>query len=202
MVPIAPPIPWKRRHERPVLAGTPDAYRARFSRVNIRGDCGPGYCRTRVKAQNFKVKQHTSCTRPKTGLAIGSGMMQMAPKRPTVLVLTRDQSLQMLVSSVCESPWAMEVGSDPGAPFGSASGRNIRVVVLDDEIVPAAERGWLCKRISKLAPDAILMYVAAQHSEQVERIARAQGAMYYTAKPLDSDRVSGMLRSWLKRSST
>ena len=127
--------------------------------------------------------------------------MQMTPKRPTVLVLSGDQSLQMLVSSVCESPWAMEVGSDPNDALGSALSRNIRVVVLDDEGVPAAERAWLCNRISKLASDAVLIYIAAQHSEEVEKIARAHGAVYYTAKPLDSDRLSTMLQSWLKRSS-
>jgi len=75
------------------------------------------------------------------------------------------------------------------------------MVVIDDEVVSAPERGWLCNQVNKLAPEAAMIYIASQHSAEVEKTARAHGALYYTSKPLDSGRLSKLLQAWLKRPS-
>lgn len=122
-------------------------------------------------------------------------------KRPTILVLTRDVSLRQLISDVCPSPWAVESQSEPGPSRDLTLERNVRMVVIDDEVVSAPERGWLCNQINKLAPGAAMIYIASQHSAEVEKTARAHGALYYTSKPLDSGRLSKLLQAWLKHPS-
>lgn len=114
-------------------------------------------------------------------------------------MLTRDASLQRLISGICGSPWAVESSADPSPGRNLVLDHNVRMVVIDDEVVPVPERGWLCNQVNKLAPDAALIYVASQHSAEVEKTARAHGAICYTAKPLDAARLSTMLQAWLKR---
>ena len=122
----------------------------------------------------------------------------LTPKRPTVVVLTRDESLQRLISGICASPWVVESSSDPSPGRDLVAEHNARMVVIDDEVVPAPERGWLCNQINKLAPHAALIYIASQHSVEIEKTARAHGAICYTARPLDAGRLSSMLQAWLK----
>ena len=156
--------------------------------------------RLKVKPQDNKDASRPIATRPQDPVPSTSpSPPQLAPKRPTVVVLTRDVSLQRLVSGICASPWAVESSSDPSPGRNFVLDHNVRMVVIDDEVVPAPERGWLCNQVNKLAPGAALIYVAAQHSAEVEKIARAHGAFYYTAKPLDAARLSAMLQAWLKR---
>ena len=155
--------------------------------------------RLKVKPQDNKDSSRPMGTRPQDPepSTIPSPAPLM-PKRPTIVVLTRDGSLQRLVSGICGSPWAVESSSDPSPGRNLVLDHNVRMVVIDDEVVPAPERGWLCTQINKLAPDAALIYVASQHSAEVEKTARAHGAIYYTAKPLDAARLSTMLQAWLK----
>ena len=131
---------------------------------------------------------------PSTGL----GPTPLIPKRSGVVVLTRDESLQRLVSGICASSCAVKSGPDPILGRNLVLDHNIRMVVIDDEVVPAPERGWFCNQVNKLAPDAVLIYVASQHSAEVEKIARAHRAIYYTAKPLDAARLTTMLLYLLK----
>ncbi len=157
--------------------------------------------RLKVKPQDNKDTSRRMAAKPhgpEPSASVSSP--QLAPKRPTVVVLTRDLSLQRLVSGICTSPWAVECSSDPSPGRDVVFDHNVRMVVIDDEVVPAAERGWFCNQINKLAPDAALIYVASQHTAEVEKAARAHGAVYYTAKPLDAARMSTMLQAWLKRS--
>ena len=157
--------------------------------------------RVKVKAQDDNDTSHAVATRSqdRPGSSTSPTPPQLMPKRPTVVVLTRDASLQRLVSGICGSPWAVESSADPSPGRNFVLDHNVRMVVIDDEVVPAPERGWLCTQVNKLAPDAALIYVASQHSAEVEKTARAHGAIYYTAKPLDAARLSTMLQAWLKR---
>jgi DNA-binding NtrC family response regulator len=132
--------------------------------------------------------------------SIGPKLSPTAPKRPTVVMFTRDVSLQQLFSNICAASCTVESNSDPSFARTLVLDRNVRMAVIDDEVVPTSERAWLCSQINKLAPKAALIYVASQHSAEVEKTARAHGAMYYTAKPLEADRLGSILQAWLKRS--
>jgi len=155
--------------------------------------------RLKVKPQDNKdasrlvarmPQEHNAAPRPSPA--------PLAPKRPTIVVLTRDGSLQRLISGICASPWVVESSAEPGPGRDLVVEHNARMIVIDDEVVPAPERGWLCNQINKLAPEAALIYIASQHSAEVEKTARAHGAIYYTARPLDTARLSSMLQAWLK----
>lgn len=75
---------------------------------------------------------------------------------------------------------------------------NIRLVVLDDEGVPDGDRGWMLNRIRRHAPGSSLIYVAGNHNEAVERLARSGGAQYYASKPLSGPLFSYVLQSFMR----
>ena len=155
-----------------------------------------------MKPRGNKDANHLAAKRPQApDSPISPSPAPLTPKRPTIVVLTRDGSLHRLVSSICASPWVVQTSSDPGPGRELVAEHNARMVVIDDEVVPAPERGWLCNQINKIAPDAALIYIASQHSAEVEKTARAHGAIYYTAKPLDASRLSSILQAWLKHPS-
>lgn len=163
----------------------------------------PTLMRLKVKPPSNKDDDSRPVARTSEGRepVTGPGPSPLHLKRPTILVLTRDASLRQLISDVCPSPWAVESQSEPGPSRDLTLERNVRMVVIDDEVVSAPERGWLCNQINKLAPEAAMIYIASQHSAEVEKTARAHGALYYTSKPLDSGRLSKLLQAWLKRPS-
>ena len=68
-----------------------------------------------------------------------------------------------------------------------------RVVVLDDEKLVEADRGWLLNKIQNWMPQAFIIYVASQHSADVERLARSRGAGYYLSKPIDIERLTHVI---------
>jgi CheY-like chemotaxis protein len=73
------------------------------------------------------------------------------------------------------------------------------LVVLDDEIIPERDRGWLLALARRNLPDAMVLYIAARHSLEVERRARAGGASFYTSKPIQPDNLESVLRSFMDR---
>lgn len=155
-----------------------------------------------VKAQPGRGGEGAVARRPQTQEAPAGGTQPLLLKRPTVLVLTRDPSLQQLIAGICQSPWAVESRSDPGPSRDLVLERSVRMVILDDEVVSANERGWFFNQINRLAPEAAIIYIASQHSAEVERDARAHRALYYTSKPLDAARLSRMVQVYLNRSWT
>ena len=162
----------------------------------------PTLMRLKVKPpRNNDDSRSVAKTSENRAPATSLGASPLHLKRPTILVLTRDASLRQLISDVCPSPWAVESQTEPGPSRDLTLERNVRMVVIDDEVVSAPERGWLCNQINKLAPGAAMIYIASQHSAEVEKTARAHGALYYTSKPLDSGLLSKLLQAWLKHPS-
>jgi len=67
------------------------------------------------------------------------------------------------------------------------------VVLVDDEKLLDADRGWLLNKIQNWMPQAFVVYIASKHSGDVERLARSRGAGYYLSKPLDTERLTHLL---------
>lgn len=74
---------------------------------------------------------------------------------------------------------------------------NVRLVILDDAAVQEHERSWLLGQIRRHFSGQPLIYVAASHSEEIEKLARTNGAQYYLARPFSEDRLVHVLRSFL-----
>jgi hypothetical protein len=104
---------------------------------------------------------------------------------PTLLLFSADKELTTLVKHTVTAPWKIELVEDP------AIGR-------EDGAVDEEARGWLLDRIRKFVPQALLIYIASTHSEADERRARGYSAQYYTAKPLDSDRIARVIGSFVR----
>lgn len=114
-------------------------------------------------------------------------------RHPTVLALSDDRSLVELLLKTCSRPWKVKVTDDFSSYLNLVPDGECRVVVVDDEKLIEADRGWLLNRIQNSMPQAFIVYVASRHSPDVERTARGRGAGYYLSKPLDSERLTHLL---------
>ncbi|HUY26525.1 MAG TPA: response regulator [Candidatus Binataceae bacterium] len=117
---------------------------------------------------------------------------------PALVVLSEDDSIRALAAEATPPDWRVERHD------GSVSGRellnllNIRIVILDDDKIEPGDRGWLLGRIRHAAPQAPILYVAEHHDSETERQARAGGAQYYCAKPIDRTVFIQVLGSFLR----
>ncbi len=157
------------------------------------------FARLKVTPQHTKANSRAALRKPQgpDPLTDSSPSSQVS-KLPTILVLSNDASLRQLISDICPSSWQVESRPEPGPGRDLVLERNVRMVVVDDEVVSVAERGWFFNQINRLAPRAAKIYIASQHSAEVEKTARAHGALYYTSKPIDTGRLSRMVQAWLK----
>ena len=117
---------------------------------------------------------------------------------PTLLLLSADKSLVDLVNAVSGPHWKVSHhlnAHDKGDPLDRP---NLKLVLLDDSAVEESERGWLLGQIRRRVPEASLLYITVQHSEENERRARAHGALYYIAKPIQGPLFTQVLKAFLK----
>src|SRR5215471_13599745 len=70
------------------------------------------------------------------------------------------------------------------------------IVVVDDKGIEDNARGWLLDQVRKWAPQALVAYIANEHSAEIERRARSRNVHYYCSRPLDRDRTVSVLRSF------
>lgn len=114
-------------------------------------------------------------------------------RHPTILALSDDRSLVEVLLKNCSRPWKIKVTGDFTSYLNLVPNGECRVVVVDDEKVLATDRGWLLNKIQNWMPQAFIVYVASQHSPEVERMARSRGAGYYLSKPVDIERLTHLL---------
>jgi DNA-binding response OmpR family regulator len=119
-------------------------------------------------------------------------------KPPVVLVVSRDASLRDVVTSSSEPPWSVETRDSLESGLQFAEHENVRLIVLDDELIPSGERGRCLARINRLPSEPPMLYVAANHSVEVERSARTIKALYYTSKPVETHRLRQVLQTWMR----
>ena len=122
---------------------------------------------------------------------------------PTLLLLSDDEALASVVRGIVVRPWVLVHHSTrdylrrDGLPP-----QNVRLVILDDQAVEEADRGWILAQIRKRLSGTPLLYVAADQSDANERRARTNGAQYYVSKPVSAPQFSHVLRSFLQAQRT
>jgi DNA-binding response OmpR family regulator len=120
---------------------------------------------------------------------------------PTLVLFSADRELTALVRKTARVPWKIELCEDPAIGREALARPSVRLVIVDDGAVDEEARGWLLDRIRKFVPHALLIYIASAHSEIDEKRARRYAAQYYTAKPLDLDRTSRVIESFIRAAS-
>ena len=71
------------------------------------------------------------------------------------------------------------------------------VIVLDDNI-SAHEGPTLLETLHQSSPQALIVYIASQHTAELERTVRQLGVLYYTEKPPDDRLLHRVLVSALQ----
>ena len=112
---------------------------------------------------------------------------------PTLLAFTPDRRVLDLLLRNCLAIWRVEIRNNFVSYLNRVGNKQCGVVVLDDEKVLRPERGWSLNKIQQLMPQAFIIYIAAQHSPEVEKTARARGAGLYLSKPVDGLRLKLLL---------
>lgn len=116
-----------------------------------------------------------------------------------VALLSSDDDLARLVASAVEIPWRLERHSYAGGVLDFLQIARVRLIIVDDELVSENDRSWLLAQVRRNLGDADLLYVAGSHSPENERRARSKGAQYYTAKPIETDEFTHVLRGFIDR---
>ncbi len=114
-------------------------------------------------------------------------------RHPTILALSDDHQLVELLLKNCSRPWKVKATGDFTAYLNLVPNGECKVVVVDDEKLVEADRGWLLHKIQNWMPQAFIVYIASQHSAEVEKLARSRGAGYYLSKPVDTERLTHLL---------
>ena len=125
-----------------------------------------------------------------------SSRTDLAP--PVMVIFSSDPQLRDLAGSCAPAPWKIDHRNDPAGGREVLSQPNLRLVILDDEVVNEEARGWLLDRIHRFVPQAMLIYISSMHTPESERRARSYAAQYYTAKPLDMERTRRVLDGFAK----
>jgi DNA-binding response OmpR family regulator len=124
------------------------------------------------------------------------GVIELAP---ALLLLSDDEELTEFVHGVVKPPWRLAWYGDGACTSHKVLAQpNVRIVILDDQVIEEKDRGWLLTRIRKRIPNASLVYVAGNHSDVNEKRARGNGAHYYLSKPLSFERFGYVLQSFLR----
>lgn len=111
-------------------------------------------------------------------------------------VFSRDASIVKMIAESMSDSWVMEKFADPHQADGFLLKPGVRIVVIDDEAIEESTRGWLLDQVQRRAPHALVAYIAAIHTPEAERRARAYNVQYYTSKPVDRERTLRVLHSF------
>ena len=105
------------------------------------------------------------------------------PGVPILALLSHDGQLMETVQAAARSKWSVV---KPGIAqlFGLIREPNVKLVIFDDQLIAASERGRAMAEIRRCAPKASIIYVTGQHDQANEKQARSGGVLFYTAKPL------------------
>jgi hypothetical protein len=130
-------------------------------------------------------------------LPVRNGVARDEVKLPrAVVIVSSDESLVNFIADNMGESWVVERCADPHRAPAILGRAQVRIVVIDDEAIDESTRGWLFDQVRKRFPQALVAYIAANHSPAAERRARAYDVQYYTSKPLDRVRTLRVLRSF------
>ena len=117
---------------------------------------------------------------------------------PPVLLLSFDRAVRDVVARAVGTT-AVYRCSGVGGAHACLRHALPSLVVVDDRAVDSTERGWLLEEIHRSVPGAFVVYVADRQDADLERQVRARGVTYYTARPLDVDRLGRVLAALVER---
>jgi hypothetical protein len=117
-------------------------------------------------------------------------------KRGAIAVFTRDESVVKIIAEGVSDAWVIEKFADPHDGHAFLLKPDVKMVVIDDEALEESTRAWLLDQVRKHALHALVAYIAAIHSPETERQARAYSVQYYTSKPMDRERTLRVLHSF------
>ncbi|MBM4255524.1 MAG: response regulator [Deltaproteobacteria bacterium] len=123
--------------------------------------------------------------------------------RRRVLLVSQDKRLKRQVQdclTMSGFPATLIMSFDnehPGIPDGKKTLPH--VIVLDDSVT-VQQGPTLLDTFHRYAPHAFVIYIAGQHTPELERTVRQLGVLYYTAKPPDDLSLQQVLTAALQRS--
>jgi hypothetical protein len=107
--------------------------------------------------------------------------------QPVLLVISGNAALLRLIRKAAKGKLEVVVRNWTVPDRELLCRRKPKLVVFDDTLVDRGERIWMLTQIKRFTPEANVMYVAAEHTPELERRARALGVACYG--PLDDARL-------------
>jgi DNA-binding NtrC family response regulator len=118
---------------------------------------------------------------------------------PEALVIaSENDGLATLVSEAGNRRWRVEACPDARSGREALSRLNLKLILINDEVVSKDERGWFLEQVRSQTGGVPVVYVASEHSVETERLARGHGVLYYTSKPVERDRLAHVLRAIMR----
>lgn len=117
-------------------------------------------------------------------------------KRGAIAVFSRDESVVKIIAEGVSDSWVIAKFADPYDGHDFLLKPDVKMVVIDDEALEESTSAWLLGQVRKHALHALVAYIAAIHSPETERRARAYSVQYYTSKPMDRERTLRVLHSF------
>jgi DNA-binding NtrC family response regulator len=125
----------------------------------------------------------------------------VATRHPAIVVFSSDEEIVNLAAQAATEPWIVKQCADAGEAREGLSRLRVRLVVIDDQKIDAPTRGWLLEQVRKYAGSALVIYIASDHDLDGERRTRAHPVQFYTARPIDAERIRKVLESFVRTAS-
>ena len=114
----------------------------------------------------------------------------------TAVVFSRDETIFALIVEGLSGKWRTLrcVEANDARLYLREAG--VEIVVVDEDAIEETSRGWLLGQAQRWAPRALVAYIAATHSSEVERWVRSRRVQYYLSRPVDRELAIRVLRSF------
>jgi hypothetical protein len=114
----------------------------------------------------------------------------------TAVVFSRDETILALIAEGLSDAWRTLRCFEASDARLYLRGAGVEIVVVDDDAIEESTRGWLLDQAQRWAPRALVAYIAANHSAEVERWVRSRRVQYYLSRPVDRELAIRVLRSF------
>lgn len=134
-------------------------------------------------------------TRPHERAASRDFPVRKKPAR-TAVVFSRDDKILALIVDGLSDAWRTLrcVEASDARLYLRKTG--VEIVIVDDDAIEQTNRGWLLDQARRWAPRALVAYIAANHSSEVERWVRSHRVQFYLSRPVDRELAIRVLRSF------